>query len=930
MEVIPSSSRLLLWFITSLFVLLLSRAHSVVQEPLTYLEFVTNPSMEILPRDRFEKTSIIRRDIYDDSSLRHDDSLRIQFIAFNRTFSIHLEPNLDLFHPEATIVIHHSNNTKTTTRLRPEDHRLYKGVLLDIDSTDTRLSEDTIGLRRRSLSEELSYSSGVLGWARIQVHDDGGKNNRHPLFEGTFSLNNELYSIKSTENFKITQFKDDPEIPNPSARHPVHRSATMVIYRDSDIKNTKRSLQDESLVGSCAMDDIVSVENRRRDRIIGSNDWKSGQLKPWWNTFSIGDHTLTKRDLTGCPTGRKIAYMAFTNYNSPDAARKQILQDWGTASAVYEKTFNVTLGLIKIEILNKNCPTTPDPAYPFNRLCDESYTINDRLNDFSGWRGKTPDDGASLWHLMSKCNTGTKVGVAWLGQLCQTKATQQDQGQLGKATVSGTGVSTIVKDEWKVVAHEVGHGFGAIHDCLNENCPCNNCGCCPLSSTVCSANNQYLMNPTSNVVTDQFSPCSITDICQALPNIGGCLEDPGTKSILSQSMCGNGLKEDNEECDCGTSDDCANDPCCDGATCKLKSNAVCADKNDMCCRNCQYKPANEICRPAGSNNCDISEVCSGTSGVCPPDKHVEDGTTCAPNLACAGGQCTSRDNQCLLRGSRMGITKACSALSDTSCTISCANPNDTNSCLQMSGYFVDGTPCGFGGKCNKGQCDSGSIGNTLSSWFNQNKKIAIPIVAIIGSLLLCCLIQCAYRCCKRRRPQTSKLRVPSLPPDDRYSSSNNYSNYNYNNNYGNSYNTHNGSNWVDPTPYNGYEGRSAPPMPTPTPAHQQQRSRSPDYTYAGTGLIHPLPLQSSQRPTVFDRSQVSPVSPVSPRSMNLRSPSSPSSPNSNSSRNQFVDETLYNGQRTYNYPISDETLYNGQRTYNYPTNNDRQYPYRRQ
>lgn len=119
-----------------------------------------------------------------------------------------------------------------------------------------------------------------------------------------------MYSIKSTENFKITQFKDDPEIPNPSARHPVHRSATMVIYRDSDIKNTKRSLQDESLVGSCAMDDIVSVKNRRRDRIIGSNDWKSGQLKPWWNTFSIGDHTLTKRDLTGCPTGRKIAYMA--------------------------------------------------------------------------------------------------------------------------------------------------------------------------------------------------------------------------------------------------------------------------------------------------------------------------------------------------------------------------------------------------------------------------------------------------------------------------------------------------------------------------------------------------------------------------------------------------------------------------------------------
>src|SRR5581483_9559925 len=108
-----------------------------------------------------------------------------------------------------------------------------------------------------------------------------------------------------------------------------------------------------------------------------------------------------------------------------------------------------------------------------------------------------------------------------------------------------------------------------------------------------------------------------------------------------------------------------------------------SDKNDMCCRNCQYKSANEVCRPA-SSNCDIPEVCNGTSGVCPPDKHVEDGTTCADGLACAGGQCTSRDNQCLLRGGRMGIKKACSVLNDQSCNISCANPNDTNSCLQMN------------------------------------------------------------------------------------------------------------------------------------------------------------------------------------------------------------------------------------------------------
>lgn len=91
--------------------------------------------------------------------------------------------------------------------------------------------------------------------------------------------------------------------------------------------------------------------------------------------------------------------------------------------------------------------------------------------------------------------------------------------------VSGTGVSSITRDEWKVVAHEIGHGFGAIHDCTSQMCPCKGeCGCCPLSDTVCSAGDTYLMNPTSNVTTNDFSPCSVSDICNTFPNIGYCLK----------------------------------------------------------------------------------------------------------------------------------------------------------------------------------------------------------------------------------------------------------------------------------------------------------------------------------------------------------------------------------------------------------------------
>lgn len=59
---------------------------------------------------------------------------------------------------------------------------------------------------------------------------------------------------------------------------------------------------------------------------------------------------------------------------------------------------------------------------------------------------------------MSGCPTGTEVGVAWLGTLCMTAVSNQ----ASDGFVSGTAVSTAGRAEWQVVAHEIGHNFGAI------------------------------------------------------------------------------------------------------------------------------------------------------------------------------------------------------------------------------------------------------------------------------------------------------------------------------------------------------------------------------------------------------------------------------------------------------------------------------------
>jgi len=74
---------------------------------------------------------------------------------------------------------------------------------------------------------------------------------------------------------------------------------------------------------------------------------------------------------------------------------------------------------------------------------------------------------------MSGCPTGSEVGIAWLATLYVLKASislftyscyrcLQEATGSSPSIVSGTAVSTAGRTEWQVVAHEIGHNFGAI------------------------------------------------------------------------------------------------------------------------------------------------------------------------------------------------------------------------------------------------------------------------------------------------------------------------------------------------------------------------------------------------------------------------------------------------------------------------------------
>ena len=587
----------------------------------------------------------------------------------------------------------------------------------------------------------------------------------------------------------------------------------MVVFRDSDIMQApnlelRRSLGDRT----CSSDRLAFNSNpnhalrsipvmKRSQGFWGSMPIASMLGKRQIDTNGIpsggnsgGVNLSTTIGITqGCPSTRKVALVGIAtdcsyigSFNSTETAQANVIAQISSASQLYEKTFNITLGLQNITVNPAECPGTPPASAPWNIACGGNSSITDRLNSFSEWRGQRQDQNA-YWSLLTNCPTGAEVGLAWLGQACVTDVTSGN-GE----TVSGANIVARTSTEWQVFAHESGHTFGAVHDCDSQTCADGNTvksqQCCPLSQTTCDADQQYIMNPSTGPGITAFSPCTVGNICSAfLRNSvkSSCLSDNRGVVTYTGHQCGNGIVEDDEDCDCGGTASCGNNQCCDPTTCKFKAPAVCDDSNEDCCTGCQFATSGTVCR-SSTGSCNPQETCSGTNATCPPDQMAPDGQNCGNStspLQCASGQCTSRDLQCkTLMGSYTtnNDTYACNS---QDCTLSCASPSfGPGECYSMQQNFLDGTVCGGGGKCAnvrpshsmhdvlstdinrfffQGQCKGSSTAKEVGSWISDNKNLVIGIAASIGGIILLSIIACIYRRC--RRPRRSKF-SPSRPP----------------------------------------------------------------------------------------------------------------------------------------------------------------------
>jgi hypothetical protein len=549
-----------------------------------------------------------------------------------------------------------------------------------------------------------------------------------PLFEGAFTILHDHHHVQLRSYYASTKHQLDPDAESADDEY-------MVLWRDSDIGYLDhQELRRSEETGSSCLAGQMSFNSDPNHPIFAPGQKSLFKRSVgYWGVAPVGSF-FGKRQIdtngipsggnsgsvnlkssigstAGCPSTRKVALIGVATdctytgtFNSTQSAHQNVITQINTASSVYERTFNITLGLRNLTVNDPGCPGTPSPTAPWNIGCAGNTTITDRLNIFSQWRGDRNDTNA-YWTLLTDCKTGAEVGLSWLGQL-GVQGVQKSAGEV----VSGANIVAKTSTEWQVIAHESGHTFGAVHDCDSSTCGnsqvVNAQQCCPLSSTTCDAGSKYIMNPSTGEGIADFSPCSIGNICSALGrnsvNASALVDNKGLTTITGQ-QCGNGIVEEGEDCDCGGTASCGNNTCCDAATCKFKNSAVCDDSNEDCCKNCHFASAGVVCRPS-TGQCDPQETCSGKDATCQSDTLAPNGQSCgnsSASLQCASGQCTSRNQQCkTLMGSYTSNndTYACNS---QDCTLSCASPEfGPGVCYSMQQNFLDGTGCGGGGKCS--------------------------------------------------------------------------------------------------------------------------------------------------------------------------------------------------------------------------------------
>ncbi|KAL1140356.1 hypothetical protein AAG570_000288 [Ranatra chinensis] len=306
------------------------------------------------------------------------------------------------------------------------------------------------------------------------------------------------------------------------------------------------------------------------------------------------------------------------------------------------------------------------------------------------------------------------LGLAWTGDLKNAGGVCEKNGHYrGSMKSLNTGIVTLLNYGKHVppavshvtLAHEIGHNFGSPHD--------------PDQCTPGGEDGNFIMfaRATSGDKknNNKFSPCSLASINPVLNSkarsVKGCFTEP------QGAICGNGVVEKGEQCDCGWEEDCKED-CCypqrrhpppDQPPCHLTPHSTCSPSQGPCCTALCSLKFGDKCRD--DNGCRDSSYCDGKGPHCPPSINKPNKTICNEEFVCFMGECTG--SICLAYG-----LESCQCIPSThdpptkACELCCKLSGENKPC--MSSFYWNttsyempilfskpGTPCNdYNGYCD--------------------------------------------------------------------------------------------------------------------------------------------------------------------------------------------------------------------------------------
>lgn len=313
-----------------------------------------------------------------------------------------------------------------------------------------------------------------------------------------------------------------------------------------------------------------------------------------------------------------------------------------------------------------SCP--PSRASGGNPFCEDRVDVSNYLNMNSK---RNHSQFCLAYSMTYRDFIGGTLGLAWVaspaastaGGVCEIyKMYSERSGRVWRSL--NTGIITLVNYGNRVpprvsqltLAHEIGHNFGSPHDWPTQCQPGLPNGNFIMFSSATSG------DKPNNA---KFSPCSVANISNVLLSV--LKERPvdpqrhlyspsgGKRNCFSESttaFCGNQIKEEGEECDCGfNAEDCARmkDSCCfphrsagpaGSVGCTRKPGARCSPSEGVCCTpQCGFKGQGVKCSEEGE--CVREQFCNALGPACPPPQAKPNGTLCQNNTkVCQAGACS--------------------------------------------------------------------------------------------------------------------------------------------------------------------------------------------------------------------------------------------------------------------------------------------------